>query len=144
MPESFKVLVKELQSLCLDVKVLSEEAQEVEIKEGEEVEYEELEEINIEGTEAEQEGSKGEPIKKRQPLAEDEEEILEEYEEVSESETSEETYSLEGRADKEIKDNSTTGLEGKVEVTESEGSEEISSNLSDMQDKTSEKKGDIE
>ncbi len=144
VPESFKVLVKELQSLCLDVKVLSEEAQEVEIKEGEEVEYEELEEINIEGTEAEQEGSKGEPIKKRQPLAEDEEEILEEYEEVSESETSEETYSLEGRADKEIKDNSTTGLEGKVEVTESEGSEEISSNLSDMQDKTSEKKGDIE
>lgn len=33
VPESFKVLVKELQSLCLDVKVLTEENQELEIKE---------------------------------------------------------------------------------------------------------------
>lgn len=33
MPESFKVLVKELRSLCLDVKVLNEEGKEVEIKE---------------------------------------------------------------------------------------------------------------
>ncbi|WIF95601.1 DNA-directed RNA polymerase subunit beta [Caminicella sporogenes] len=33
IPESFKVLIKELQSLCLDVKVLSENADEIEIKE---------------------------------------------------------------------------------------------------------------
>ncbi|HYH02514.1 MAG TPA: DNA-directed RNA polymerase subunit beta, partial [Bacillota bacterium] len=33
VPESFKVLIKELQSLGLDVKVLSEEAEEVQIKE---------------------------------------------------------------------------------------------------------------
>ena len=33
VPESFKVLIKELQSLCLDVKVLSEEAEEIQIKE---------------------------------------------------------------------------------------------------------------
>ena len=33
VPESFKVLVKELQSLALDVKVLSEEDAEIEIKE---------------------------------------------------------------------------------------------------------------
>jgi len=33
MPESFKVLVKELRSLCLDVRVLNEEGKEVEIKE---------------------------------------------------------------------------------------------------------------
>ncbi|MEZ0537021.1 DNA-directed RNA polymerase subunit beta [Caldicellulosiruptoraceae bacterium PP1] len=33
IPESFKVLVKELQSLCLDVKLLSEENEEVELKE---------------------------------------------------------------------------------------------------------------
>jgi len=33
VPESFKVLLKELQALCLDVKVLSEDASELEIKE---------------------------------------------------------------------------------------------------------------
>src|SRR5690606_2517958 len=35
VPESFKVLIKELQSLGLDVRVLSEEAEEVEIREEE-------------------------------------------------------------------------------------------------------------
>ncbi len=33
IPESFKVLIKELQSLCLDVKVLTDEDQEIEVKE---------------------------------------------------------------------------------------------------------------
>ena len=33
IPESFKVLIKELQSLCLDVKVLSEEDEELEVRE---------------------------------------------------------------------------------------------------------------
>ena len=51
VPESFKVLVKELQSLCLDVKVLSKEKGEVEIREGdEEVDYRRLD-VNIEGFE---------------------------------------------------------------------------------------------
>lgn len=36
VPESFKVLIKELQSLCLDVRVLSEDDREIEIKETEE------------------------------------------------------------------------------------------------------------
>ncbi len=36
VPESFKVLIKELQSLALDVRVLSEDAQEIEIREEEE------------------------------------------------------------------------------------------------------------
>ncbi|WP_143334204.1 DNA-directed RNA polymerase subunit beta [Desulfonispora thiosulfatigenes] len=36
VPESFKVLIKELQSLCLDVKILSEDDQEIEIRESEE------------------------------------------------------------------------------------------------------------
>jgi len=36
VPESFKVLIKELQSLCLDVKVLSEDDEEIVIKEAEE------------------------------------------------------------------------------------------------------------
>ncbi|MDR0879661.1 MAG: DNA-directed RNA polymerase subunit beta [Clostridioides sp.] len=33
IPESFKVLIKELQSLCLDVKVLTDEDEEIEVKE---------------------------------------------------------------------------------------------------------------
>jgi len=36
VPESFKVLIKELQSLCLDVKILSEEEEEIEIREEDE------------------------------------------------------------------------------------------------------------
>ncbi|MGE5599115.1 MAG: DNA-directed RNA polymerase subunit beta, partial [Bacteroidota bacterium] len=36
VPESFKVLIKELQSLGLDVRVLTEEAQEIQIKDEEE------------------------------------------------------------------------------------------------------------
>ena len=33
MPESFKVLVKELQALCLDIRVLDEHGNEIELKE---------------------------------------------------------------------------------------------------------------
>ncbi len=51
VPESFKVLVKELQSLCLDVRVISEDSGEVEIRESEEdIDYRELD-VNIEGKE---------------------------------------------------------------------------------------------
>jgi DNA-directed RNA polymerase subunit beta len=50
IPESFKVLIKELQALCLDVRVLNENHQEVQLKEFSEEEAEELE-VNIEGTE---------------------------------------------------------------------------------------------
>ncbi|ERI93018.1 DNA-directed RNA polymerase, beta subunit [Clostridiales bacterium oral taxon 876 str. F0540] len=50
VPESFKVLIKELQALCLDVKVLNDDNQEVKLKESVEEELEELE-VNIEGTE---------------------------------------------------------------------------------------------
>ncbi|NLO26397.1 MAG: DNA-directed RNA polymerase subunit beta [Clostridiales bacterium] len=54
VPESFKVLIKELQSLALDVKVLSEENEEIALKEleDEEDEVEELS-VNIEGREDE-------------------------------------------------------------------------------------------
>ncbi|GLC29824.1 DNA-directed RNA polymerase subunit beta [Clostridium omnivorum] len=50
VPESFKVLIKELQALCLDVKVLNDNNQEVKLKESVEEELEELD-VNIEGTE---------------------------------------------------------------------------------------------
>ena len=52
IPESFKVLIKELQSLALDVKVYSEEQEEIAIKESVEDELEELN-VNIEGREDE-------------------------------------------------------------------------------------------
>jgi len=54
VPESFKVLVKELQSLCLDVKVLSEDKKEIELKEIEEdiAETARALGINLEGEEA--------------------------------------------------------------------------------------------
>ncbi|MGE4283500.1 MAG: DNA-directed RNA polymerase subunit beta, partial [Clostridia bacterium] len=52
VPESFKVLIKELQSLCLDIKVLSDENQEIEIKESVEDEIDDLS-VNIEGREDE-------------------------------------------------------------------------------------------
>ncbi len=52
IPESFKVLIKELQSLALDVKVYSEEREEITIKESAEDELEELN-VNIEGREDE-------------------------------------------------------------------------------------------
>ena len=37
IPESFKVLIKEMQSLCLDVKVLSEDNEEIEIRDRDDV-----------------------------------------------------------------------------------------------------------
>lgn len=53
VPESFKVLIKELQSLGLDVKVLSEEEGEVPIRE-EDGETEHILDVNLEGMEGEE------------------------------------------------------------------------------------------
>jgi DNA-directed RNA polymerase subunit beta (EC 2.7.7.6) len=54
IPESFKVLIKELQSLCLDVKVYSDKNEEIEIKESsyDDDDIDELD-VNIEGREDE-------------------------------------------------------------------------------------------
>ena len=54
VPESFKVLVKELQSLCLDVRVLSEDQKEIDLKEIDEdiAETARALGINLEGVEA--------------------------------------------------------------------------------------------
>ena len=49
VPESFKVLIKELQSLCLDVKVLGEGAQEIQLLESDDDDIDL--DINIEGNE---------------------------------------------------------------------------------------------
>ncbi|HEY3375285.1 MAG TPA: DNA-directed RNA polymerase subunit beta [Candidatus Aquicultor sp.] len=47
IPESFKVLVKEMQSLCLNVEVLSEEGEEIELKESEDDVFKTAEELGI-------------------------------------------------------------------------------------------------
>ncbi|NLU53666.1 MAG: DNA-directed RNA polymerase subunit beta [Clostridiaceae bacterium] len=52
IPESFKVLMKELQSLALDVKVFSDQHEEIEIKESAYDEMEDLD-VNMEGREDE-------------------------------------------------------------------------------------------
>ena len=39
MPESFKVLIKELQSLCLDVRVLDKDGSEIELKDDDEDDF---------------------------------------------------------------------------------------------------------
>ncbi|MDD2421145.1 MAG: DNA-directed RNA polymerase subunit beta [Heliobacteriaceae bacterium] len=47
VPESFKVLIKELQSLCLDVRILSDDEQEIEIKEADEDVVETAKELGL-------------------------------------------------------------------------------------------------
>ena len=47
IPESFKVLIKEMQSLCLDVEVLGEDGQEIEMRELDEDVYRTAEELGI-------------------------------------------------------------------------------------------------
>ncbi|MBC7341479.1 MAG: DNA-directed RNA polymerase subunit beta [Clostridia bacterium] len=82
VPESFKVLIKELQSLGLDVKVLSEENQEIEIREDDDDIGETAKELGID--------IKGEePVRKREdelPIEEPEGEEEEEEEEEEEGE----------------------------------------------------------
>ncbi len=74
VPESFKVLIKELQSLGLDVKVLSEDDEEIEIKEAEEDVSEAAKELGLD--------IQGEPVSEEAlaPL-EEEEEDLEDFDE---------------------------------------------------------------
>nr|WP_101574490.1 MULTISPECIES: DNA-directed RNA polymerase subunit beta [unclassified Brevibacterium]SMY02505.1 DNA-directed RNA polymerase subunit beta [Brevibacterium sp. 239c] len=47
IPESFKVLIKEMQSLCLNVEVLSSDGAEVEMRDGEDEVYRAAEELGI-------------------------------------------------------------------------------------------------
>lgn len=51
VPESFRVLVKELQALALDIRILSEDHTEIEVKELEDEEERKILNINIEGEE---------------------------------------------------------------------------------------------
>jgi len=82
IPESFKVLIKEMQSLCLDVKVLGENNEEIEIKEDTETDgiaaIERMVDREIDKARAEAEAEAAE--------AEYEEEIEDEFEEEEEQE----------------------------------------------------------
>ena len=60
IPESFKVLIKELQSLGMDVKILSENQEEIEMRESDDDDEPRELEVNLEGTEEQ-------PVKK--PIA---------------------------------------------------------------------------
>ena len=75
VPESFKVLVKELQSLGLDVKVLGEDYDEVPIRDEDE-ESEFMLDVNIEGVE----DSEGQVGPSEKDLEEDEPELLDDDE----------------------------------------------------------------
>ncbi len=77
VPESFKVLIKELQALCLNVKLLDDSHEEIRLRESVEDELEDLE-VNIEGNEEViQEAPSPEYV---EPVEEVEEEVELDYE----------------------------------------------------------------
>ncbi|WP_128609149.1 DNA-directed RNA polymerase subunit beta, partial [Clostridium haemolyticum] len=76
VPESFKVLIKELQALCLDVKVLSGDHEEITIRESVDEEMEDLG-VNIEGNE-------DEIISVTQQSKDDSEEAIEDMNDIDE------------------------------------------------------------
>jgi DNA-directed RNA polymerase subunit beta len=82
IPESFKVLLKEMQSLALDVNVVSEEGQRAEMRDEDDDLLRAAEELGIDlsGVRVEEEGAEGEPP----PEPEDEAEASEEEEEEEE------------------------------------------------------------
>ncbi|MDI6870775.1 MAG: DNA-directed RNA polymerase subunit beta [Bacillota bacterium] len=85
VPESFKVLIKELQSLGLDVKVLSEELQEIEIREEEEDVSEMARELGIDIQGREDDAEVAERFRPAAEPEEDEEEEDFDEEEAGES-----------------------------------------------------------
>ncbi|MGB4183007.1 MAG: DNA-directed RNA polymerase subunit beta, partial [Dethiobacteria bacterium] len=132
VPESFKVLVKELQSLCLDVKVLSEEEGEVEIREGdEEGDYRRLD-VNIEGLETGDDGAEVSALKRdpagdkaKETVTKDEEEPEKDIEDIIADEQEEKvpvSTAIEAGTDEEISLEQPGEMEGKdKEDDEEEG-----------------------
>ncbi|ARC83669.1 DNA-directed RNA polymerase, beta subunit [Clostridium argentinense CDC 2741] len=80
VPESFKVLIKELQALCLNVKLLDDSHEEIRLRESVEDELEDLE-VNIEGNEEViQEAPSPEYVEPVEEVEEVEEEVELDYE----------------------------------------------------------------
>jgi DNA-directed RNA polymerase subunit beta len=102
IPESFEVLIKEMQSLCLNVEVLSELGEEIQLKEAEDDIFKTAEELGIDlrgettspsrGAEEPTEGSDEEPDEDKVELSKEEivHEVGEEMEEESADEFSDE------------------------------------------------------
>lgn len=86
VPESFKVLIKELQALCLDVRVLNDDNEEVRLKEFSEEDDSANLEVNIEGTEE---------FVEKQPVIETEDSYTSEVEAEAEEEEEYEGFQLE-------------------------------------------------
>ncbi|HAA89865.1 MAG: DNA-directed RNA polymerase subunit beta [Thermoanaerobacterales bacterium 50_218] len=110
VPESFKVLIKELQSLCLDVRVLSETDEEIEIKEGEEDVSETAKELDLDITGVKsvaKGGSKAKSLavqesdasEEQEEDTEEEEKLVPYGEEVTKIDLSEPTSSSEARVE---------------------------------------------
>ena len=93
VPESFKVLVKELQSLALDVKIIDEESGELEIRESDDDgEVQELG-VNIEGEEEEEQSAEDSTPRRLLGLSEAEaEDELDETDETEDDETTADDY----------------------------------------------------
>lgn len=98
VPESFKVLVKELQSLCLDVKIVDEDVDEIEIRESDEdTEIRDLG-VNMEGTEDEDSqvslGLIAEEVEEVEEELIDDDTAVEEVEEISLTSVDEDSLEL--------------------------------------------------
>ena len=78
IPESFKVLIKEMQSLCLDVKVLTEDNEEIEIKETSEIEdipaIEDMVDVELED-ESDEADEESEIVEDEEKFDDDDEEV---------------------------------------------------------------------
>lgn len=107
IPESFKVLIKELQSLALDVQILDEEGNEVEIKELDEDVQETARELDLMiETEVRR------PVRRREREVADEEQYEDQEEEVAY--VQEELGEVEAEEESEIPASDDMSLEGSI------------------------------
>jgi DNA-directed RNA polymerase subunit beta len=91
VPESFKVLIKELQSLALDVKVLTEEREEIAIKESVD---DETDDLNLDLESTEDSISPGEYVEYNDEEVPEEEMDIDDFDLASISESDAETPAL--------------------------------------------------
>jgi len=85
IPESFKVLVKEMQSLCLDVEIIGETGEEIELKEEDEDIFKTAEELGLDLGGEEDEGSDIDSVDALEQLLEADVSALDLSEELEES-----------------------------------------------------------
>lgn len=116
VPESFKVLIKELQSLALDMKVLTEEQQEIEIREEDEDVGQMARELGLDLLGQE------ELPDKRQGRAADEENDDEELDETEDEEDSDEDLELDEDGEPDFsEENFSTEYDKDLETSEDRG-----------------------